>query len=78
MAENMDEGQAKQPVNTTPQEVTSPKETKSITTNQSLQTMEVHHRAHTARKKWSHYFWEFHMLFLAVFYGASGKVLVGA
>ncbi len=35
--------------------------------------MEVHHHAHlasgethTARKKWTHYFWEFFMLFLAV------------
>ena len=25
--------------------------------------------AHTARKKWTHYFWEFLMLFLAVFCG---------
>ena len=31
--------------------------------------MEVHHHAHTMRKKWSHYFWEFIMLFLAVFCG---------
>ena len=31
--------------------------------------MEVHHHAHTARKKWAHYFWEFLMLFLAVFCG---------
>ena len=31
--------------------------------------MEVHHHAHTARKKWTHYFWEFLMLFLAVFCG---------
>ena len=31
--------------------------------------MEVHHHSHTARKKWSHYFWEFLMLFLAVFCG---------
>jgi hypothetical protein len=31
--------------------------------------MEVHHHAHTARKKWSHYFWEFFMLFLAVTLG---------
>ena len=31
--------------------------------------MEVHHHAQTARKKWSHYFWEFLMLFLAVFAG---------
>ena len=28
--------------------------------------MEVHHHAHTSRKKWTHYFWEFFMLFLAV------------
>ena len=38
--------------------------------------MEVHHHAHlasgethTASKKWTHYFWEFLMLFLAVFCG---------
>jgi len=31
--------------------------------------MEVHHHAHSSRKKWSHYFWEFLMLFLAVFAG---------
>jgi len=31
--------------------------------------MEVHAHTHTARKKWTHYFWEFLMLFLAVFAG---------
>ena len=31
--------------------------------------MEVHHHSHTARKKWTHYFWGFLMLFLAVFCG---------
>ena len=31
--------------------------------------MEVHAHSHTARKKWIHYFWEFLMLFLAVFCG---------
>ena len=31
--------------------------------------MEVHHHAHTSRKKWTHYIWEFLMLFLAVFAG---------
>ena len=31
--------------------------------------MEVHHHSHTPRKKWTHYFWEFFMLFLAVFCG---------
>jgi hypothetical protein len=31
--------------------------------------MEVHHHSHTSRKKWTHYFWEFLMLFPAVFCG---------
>ena len=31
--------------------------------------MEVHAHTHTERKKWTHYFWEFLMLFLAVFLG---------
>lgn len=31
--------------------------------------MEVHSHTHTARKKWTHYFWEFLMLFLAVSLG---------
>ena len=28
--------------------------------------MEVHHHSHSSEKKWTHYFWEFFMLFLAV------------
>jgi len=31
--------------------------------------MEVHNHTHTARQKWTHYFWEFLMLFLAVSLG---------
>jgi inorganic pyrophosphatase len=31
--------------------------------------MEVHAHTHSSRKKWTHYFWEFLMLFLAVFCG---------
>ena len=31
--------------------------------------MEVHQHTHTPRKKWTHYFWEFLMLFLAVTLG---------
>ncbi|HJS55058.1 MAG TPA: hypothetical protein VJ765_10950 [Chitinophagaceae bacterium] len=31
--------------------------------------MEVHTHTHSARKKWTHYFWEFLMLFLAVTLG---------
>lgn len=31
--------------------------------------MEVHHHSYTPRKKWTHYFWEFFMMFLAVTLG---------
>src|SRR5689334_1812409 len=31
--------------------------------------MEVHAHTHTERQKWYHYFWEFLMLFLAIFAG---------
>jgi len=31
--------------------------------------MEVHAHSHTPGKKWTHYFWEFFMMFLAVFCG---------
>lgn len=31
--------------------------------------MEIHAHPHSPRKKWTHYFWEFLMLFLAVFCG---------
>jgi len=31
--------------------------------------MEVHHHPHSSGKKWTHYLWEFLMLFLAVFCG---------
>ena len=31
--------------------------------------MEVHTHSHTPRKKWTHYFWEFFMLFLAITLG---------
>jgi len=31
--------------------------------------MEVHQHTHTPRKRWTHYFWEFFMLFLAVIAG---------
>jgi len=37
-------------------------------TNQ-IENMEVHAHSHTPRKKWTHYLWEFLMLFLAVFCG---------
>jgi hypothetical protein len=37
--------------------------------------MEVHAHTHTARKKWTHYFWEFLMLFLAVLLGSYAENL---
>jgi hypothetical protein len=38
--------------------------------------MEVHAHTHTERKKWTHYFWEFFMLFLAVFFGFLAELRV--
>jgi hypothetical protein len=35
--------------------------------------MEVHAHTHTERKKWTHYLWEFFMLFLAVFCGFTAE-----
>ncbi len=35
--------------------------------------MEVHTHAHTERKKWTHFLWEFIMLFLAVFCGTLAE-----
>ncbi len=37
--------------------------------------MEVHSHTHTPRKKWTHYFWEFLMLFLAVFCGFLAEII---
>jgi hypothetical protein len=37
--------------------------------------MEVHAHSHTERKKWTHYLWEFIMLFLAVFCGFMAENL---
>ncbi len=46
-------------------------QTQPQTSNVEPQTtdMEVHQHSHTPRKKWTHYFWEFLMLFLAVTLG---------
>ena len=35
--------------------------------------MEVHAHTHTERKKWTHFLWEFVMLFLAVFCGTLAE-----
>jgi hypothetical protein len=73
MAENTDEEQSKISINIPSEEsvlaTTATKKIENSATNQASDNMEVHHHAHTARKKWTHYFWEFLMLFLAVFCG---------
>lgn len=45
--------------------------TEKVTINQGTDNMEVHHHAHHGQEKrnWKSYFWEFLMLFLAVFCG---------
>lgn len=67
-----------QPEENISEEIISAEETNATyqpqTTNLKLQTeadMEVHHHAHPAhgKKTWRSYFWEFLMLFLAVFCG---------
>jgi hypothetical protein len=53
-----------------PSEAIEQNETPGITTS-SIQNMEVHHHTHAdhGKKNWKAYFWEFLMLFLAVFCG---------
>ena len=55
-------------------EITSTTNTKTNILNQETKIMEVHHHAHDPaaphhKKNWKNYFWEFLMLFLAVFCG---------
>ena len=56
------------------EEIIPIKETETINPNQEIENMEVHHHAHDPavphhNKNWKSYFWEFLMLFLAVFCG---------
>ena len=57
-----------------PTEIISTPETETIKSIQETKEMEVHHHAHDPsaphhKKNWKSYFWEFLMLFLAVFCG---------
>lgn len=53
-----------------PDEITSTANTDTLNPIQEPENMEVHHHAHHGGKKnWKSYFWEFLMLFLAVFCG---------
>lgn len=74
MADNTDEEHLDNPTKTQsenfPDEIIPTADTASINPNQETENMEVHHHAHhEGKKNWKSYFWEFVMLFLAVFCG---------
>ena len=78
MANNTDEDHLGNPTHTQlenpPDEIAPTANTEAIKQNQEFENMEVHHHAHDPaahhhKKNWKSYFWEFLMLFLAVFCG---------
>ncbi|MDO9000197.1 MAG: hypothetical protein Q7W45_10560 [Bacteroidota bacterium] len=74
MADNTEEEHLDNPINNQsenpPDEIISTNDAETINSNQETENMEVHHHAHhEGRKNWKSYFWEFSMLFLAVFCG---------
>jgi len=78
MADNTDEEHLDNPIinqsENPPDEITPTPDTEDINPNQETENMEVHHHAHDPaiphhKKNWKSYFWEFLMLFLAVFCG---------
>ncbi len=68
--EHLDDPIEKQSENL-PDEIITTNDIKTINSNQESENMEVHHHAHDShgKKTWKNYFWEFLMLFLAVFCG---------
>jgi hypothetical protein len=78
MADNTDEEHLDSPTNNQsenpPDEIIPNTDTETINSIQESENMEVHHHAHDPaaphhKKNWKSYFWEFLMLFLAVFCG---------
>lgn len=78
MEENIDEENINKPIISQSEnpsdEIILIENTENITQNQETENMEVHHHAHDPaaphyKKNWKSYFWEFLMLFLAVFCG---------
>jgi hypothetical protein len=78
MAEHTDEENITDPAGNEPENppggIISETDTVTITPIQETENMEVHHHAHDPaaphhKKNWRSYFWEFLMLFLAVFCG---------
>ena len=78
MADNTDEEHLDNLINNEsenpPDEIIPTRDTETINSIQETENMEVHHHAHDPaaphhKKNWKSYFWEFLMLFLAVFCG---------
>ena len=75
MAENTDDEHLDIPPNTQlnnlSEEIAPTEDRETISQNQETENMEVHHHAHHShgKKTWKNYFWEFFMLFMAVFFG---------
>ena len=74
MADNTDEVHLDDPTNNQTEkpsdEIIPNTDTEPLNPNQETENMEVHHHAHhEGKKSWKSYFWEFLMLFLAVFCG---------
>jgi hypothetical protein len=75
MADNSDEEHLDNPTNNQSENLSSEiipaLDTETIIQNPETENMEVHHHAHAShgKKTWKDYFWEFLMLFLAVFCG---------
>lgn len=78
MADNTDEEHLNNPTENQsenpPDQISPTNDTETINPNQETENMEVHHHAHDPaiphhKKNWKSYFWEFLMLFLAVFCG---------
>ncbi len=68
------DGQPITPLENPSDEIILTKDTEKINSNKEAENMEVHHHAHDPatphhKKNWKSYFWEFLMLFLAVFCG---------
>ena len=68
--ENLSKNQSENPLS----DIIPTNYTETLNTNQETENMEVHHHAHDPaaphhKKNWKSYFWEFLMLFLAVFCG---------
>ena len=58
--------------------VQEPTNNESVNEQPQLEAMEVHHHAHHnhGKKTWKNYFWEFFMLFAAVFSGSMAELQV--